>query len=73
MRGSYLSTGGVRSDPCACSSEGEPFDLYPQRTSLPTSPLIAPEDLFYGVAICLTGLRFKREKRKSEKKILHGS
>ena len=62
VRGSYLSTGGVRSDPCARSSGGEPFDRYPLRTSLPTSPLMAPEHLFYGVAICLTGLRFKREK-----------
>ena len=62
VRGSYLSTGGVRSDPCACSSGGDPFDLYPPRTSLPTSPLMAPEHLFYGMAICLTGLRFKREK-----------
>ena len=73
VRGSYLSTGGVRSDPCVCSSGGEPFDLYPSCTSLPTSPLMAPEHLLYGVAICLTGLRFKREKWKSEKKVLHGS
>ena len=51
MQGSYLSTGGVRSDPCACSSGGEPFDLYPPRTSLPTSPLMAPEPLFHGVAM----------------------
>ena len=29
MRGSYLSTGGVRSDPCAFSSGGEPLDLLP--------------------------------------------
>ena len=73
VRGSYLSTGGVLSDPCACSLGGEPFDLYPPRTSLPTSPLMAPEQLFYDVAICLTGLRFKREKWKSKKKVLHGS
>ena len=73
VRGSYLSTGGVRSDPCACSSGGEPFDRYPPRTSLPTSPLVAPEHLFYGVAICLIGLRFKRENWKSEMKVLHGS
>ena len=73
VRGSYLSTGGVQSDPCACSSGGEPFDHYPSRTSLPMSPLMAPKHLFYGVAICLTGLRFKREKWKSEKKVLHGS
>ena len=46
MRGSYLSTGGMRSDPCTCSSGGEPFDLYPPRTFLPTSPLMAPELLF---------------------------
>ena len=50
MRGSYLSTGGVRSDPCACSSGGEPFDLYPPRTSLPTSPLMVPEPLYHRVA-----------------------
>ena len=62
VRGSYLSTGGVLSDPCACSSGGELFDLYPSRTSLPTSPLMALEHLFYGMAICLTGLRFKGEK-----------
>ena len=62
VRGSYWSTGGVQSDPCACSSGGEPFDRYPPRTSLPTSPLMAPKPLFYVVAICLTGLRFKREK-----------
>ena len=68
MQGSYLSMGGVRSDPCACSSGGEPFDLYPPRTSLPTSPLMAPEPLFYGVAICLTGLRFKREKNENLKR-----
>ena len=36
---SYLSMGGVRSDPWACSSGGEPFDRYPPRTSLPTSRL----------------------------------
>ena len=71
VRGSYSSTGGVRSDPYACSSGGEPFDRYQPRTSLPTSPLMAPEHLFYGVVICLTGLRFKREKWKSEKKVLH--
>ena len=29
VRGSYLSTGGVQSDPCACSLGGEPFDRYP--------------------------------------------
>src|SRR3990170_2139314 len=51
VRGSYLSTGGVRSDPCACSSGGEPFNLYPPPTSLPTSPLMAPEPLFNGVAM----------------------
>ena len=51
MWGSYLSTGGVRSDPCTCSSGGEPFDRYPPRTSLPTSPLMAPEPLFHGVAM----------------------
>ena len=73
VRGSYLSTGGVRSDPCACSSGGEPFHRYPPRTSLPSSPLMAPEHLFYGVAICLTGLRFKKEKWKSEMKVLHRS
>ena len=73
MRGSYLSMGGMQLDPCVCSSGGEPFDRYPLRTSLTTSPLMAPEPLFYGVAICLTGLRFKREKWKSEKKVLHGS
>ena len=73
VRGSSLSTGGVRSDPCACSSGGEPFDRYPPRTSLPTSPLMVLEHLFYGMAICLTGLRFKKEKLKSEKKVLHGS
>ena len=73
VRGSYLSKRGVRSDPCACSSGGEPFDLYPRRTSLPTSPLMAPGPLLYGVAICLIGLRFKREKWKSEKKVLHKS
>ena len=73
VRGSYSGTGGVRSDHCACSSGGEPFDLYPSRTSLPTSPLLAPEPLFYGVPICLTRMRFKREKWKSEKKVLHGS
>ena len=33
MRGSYLNTGGVRSDPCACTSGGEPFDLYPSPPS----------------------------------------
>ena len=27
VRGSYLSTGGMRSDPCACLSGGEPTDL----------------------------------------------
>ena len=32
VRGSYLSTGGVQSDPYACSSGGEPFDLYLPRT-----------------------------------------
>ena len=40
---------------------------------LPPNVSMAPEHLFYGVAICLTGLRFKREKWKSEKKVLHGS
>ena len=65
--------GGMRSDPRVCSLGGEPFVLYPPHTSLSTSPLMAPELLFYGVAICLTGLRFKREKWKSEKKVLHGS
>ena len=73
VRGSYLSTGGVRSNPCACSSGGDAFDRYPSRTSLPTSPLMVPEPLFYSVAICLTGLRFNREKWKSENKVLHGS
>ena len=68
VRGSYLSTGGVRSDPCACSSGGEPFDRYPPRTSLPTSPLMAPEPQFYGVAIYLTGLRFKRENENLKRK-----
>ena len=62
VRGSYLRMGGVRSDPCVCYSGGEPFDRYPPRTSLPTSPLMVPEPLFYSVPICLTGLRFKREK-----------
>ena len=51
MQGSYLSTRGVRSDPCACSSGGEPFDLYPPPTSLPMSPLMAHEALFNGVAM----------------------
>ena len=51
VRGSYLSTGGVRSDPCACSSGGEPFDRYLPRTSLPMSPLMAPEPLFHDVAM----------------------
>ena len=51
MQGSYLSTGGVRSDPCACLSGGEPFDLHLPSTSLPRSPLMAPEPLFNGVAM----------------------
>ena len=51
VRGSYLSTGGVRSDTCACSSGGEPFDLYPPSTSLPMSLLMAPEPLFHGMAM----------------------
>ena len=68
MRGSFLSTGGMRSDPCACSSGGEPFDRYPPRTSHPTSPLIVSEHLFYGMAICLTGLRFKRENENLKRK-----
>ena len=51
VRGSYLSTGGVRSDPCVCSSGGEPFDLYPPRTSFPTSPLMAPKPMFHRVAM----------------------
>ena len=51
MHGSYLSTGSVRLDPWVCSSGGEPFDLYPPPTSLPTSPLMAPEPLFHGVAM----------------------
>ena len=68
MRGSYLSTGGVRSDPCTCSSGGEPFDRYPPRTSLPTTPLMVAEHLFYGVAICLIGLRFKRENENLKRK-----
>ena len=51
VRGSYLSTGVMRSDPCACSSGGETFDRYPPRTSLPMSPLMAPEPLFDGVAM----------------------
>ena len=62
VQGSYMSMGGMRSDPCACLSGGEPFDRYPPRTSLPTSPLMEPKHLFYDVAICLIGLRFKREK-----------
>ena len=73
VRGSYLTTGGVRSDPCMCLSGGETFDLHLPSTSLPRSPLMASEPLFYGVPVCLTGLRFKGEKWKSEKKVLHGS
>ena len=52
VRGSYLSTAGVQSDPCACSSGGEPFDQYQPCTSLPMSPLMAPEPLFNGMAMC---------------------
>ena len=51
MRGRYLSTGGVWSDPFTCSSGGDPFDLYPPRTSLSTSPLMAPEPLSHSVAM----------------------
>ena len=51
MRGSYLSIGGVRSDPCVCLSGGEPFDLHLPSTSLPRYPLMAPEPLFNGVAM----------------------
>ena len=51
MQGSYLSMGGVRSDLCACLSGGEPFDLHLPSTSLPRSPLMAPEPLFNGVAM----------------------
>ena len=51
VRGSYLSTGGVRSDPCACLSGGEPFDLHLPSTSLPRSPLMVPKPLFNGVAM----------------------
>ena len=51
MQGSYLSTGGVRSDPCACLSGGEPFDLHLSSTSLPKSPLMVPEPQFNGVAM----------------------
>ena len=49
MQDSYLSTGGVRSDPCACLSGGEPFDLHLPSTSLPRSTLMAPEPLFNGM------------------------
>ena len=49
--GSYLSTGGVRSDRCACLSGGEPFDLHLPSTSLPRSPLMALKPLFNGVAM----------------------
>ena len=51
MQGSYLSTRGVRSDPCVCLSGGEPFDLHLPSTSVPRSPLMAPEPLFNGVAM----------------------
>ena len=51
LAGSYLSMRGTRSDPCACLSGGEPFDLYPSPTSLPTSPLMALKPLFHGAAM----------------------
>lgn len=51
MQGSYLSTGGVRSDPSACLSGGEPFDLHLSSTSLPRSPLMELEPLFNGIAM----------------------
>ena len=63
VRGSYLSTGGVRSDPCAYSSEGDSFDLYPPCTSLPTSPLMAPEPLFDGVAMSHSTEIYERKRK----------
>ena len=51
MQGSYLSMGGVRSDPCACLSGGGPFDLHLPSTSVPRSPLMAPEHVLNGVAM----------------------
>ena len=64
MQGSYLSTGGVRSDPCTCSSGGEPFDLCLAHTSLPMSPLMAPEPLFHDV-----GMSHSAEIQERKKKI----
>ena len=51
MQGRYLSMRGVRSDPCACLSGGEPFDIHLSSSSLPRSPLMASEPLFNGVAM----------------------
>ena len=63
MQGSYLSTWGVRSDPCACLSGGEPFDLHLPSTSLPRSPLMAPEPLFNGVAMSHSTEIYQRKKK----------
>ena len=52
MQGSYLSMGGMRSNPCACLLGGEPFDLHLSSTSLQRSPLMAPEPLLNGLAMC---------------------
>ena len=68
MQGSYLSTRGVRSYPCACLSVGEPFDLHLSSTSLPRSPLMAPEPLLNGVAMSHS-TEISEKKTKSEKKI----
>ena len=73
MWGSYLSTWGVRSNPCACSSGGEPFWLLPAE-HLP--PNVSINGARAPVSLCgYVSLEWdlRERKRKSEKNVLHGS